>query len=41
MRGLQPTVRDTNPRSSNEFELVYEPKVKIATAGAVVGGGCG
>jgi len=25
----------------HEFELVYEPKVKIAAAGAVVGGGCG
>jgi rhodanese-related sulfurtransferase len=25
----------------HEFELEYEPKVKIAAAGAVVGGGCG
>ena len=27
--------------NAHEFELVYEPKVKIAAAGAVVGGGCG
>ncbi|MEA2024234.1 MAG: YeeE/YedE thiosulfate transporter family protein [Actinomycetota bacterium] len=26
---------------AHEFHLVYEPKVKIAAAGAVVGGGCG
>ncbi|MEA3502796.1 MAG: rhodanese-like domain-containing protein, partial [Actinomycetota bacterium] len=26
---------------AHEFHLVFEPKVKIAAAGAVVGGGCG
>ena len=27
--------------NQHEFEIEYEPKVKIAAAGAVVGGGCG